>query len=118
MSRSERLLAHFIGGLRRPAGVGSVSYSWPLIGLYVFADHLEFGPGFRFMRRISRPVRVFRAEDVAIVGSTGYGVRFTFIDGERWIFGRCDVPRVLGALSSQGIEMANSIEPANWLPPL
>ena len=118
MTRPEESLEHFVGGLRRPLAFGSITYSWPLIGLYVYADRFEFGPGFRFMRRFSRPVKVFTAGDVSTVGPTRNGVRFTFTDGERWIFGWCDVPRVLAAVESRGIEVIATVEPSHWWPPL
>ncbi len=55
---------HFVGGLRRPARIGSVTYSWRLVGLYVFADRFEFGPAIPLMRRISRPLKVFKPADL------------------------------------------------------
>ena len=110
--------AHFVGGLRRPLGSGSVTYSWPLIGLYVFPDHFEFGPALWFLRRISPPIKIFTATDVNTAGPTGRGVRITFSNGERWIFGWCDVRRVLQALAEYGISTTNEIEAAHWTPPL
>jgi hypothetical protein len=116
--RDGLLLAHFIGGLRRPLAIGSVTYTWPLIGLYVYADRFEFGPGFRFMRRLSRPVRVFHASEVDIVGPTNNGVRFTFKDGERWLFTQCNMPAVLKAIADLGVTVTSTVEPARWMPPL
>jgi hypothetical protein len=112
------LLAHFVGGLRRPLAVGSVTYTWPLIGLYVYAERFEFGPGFRFMRRLSRPVRVFRPSEVELVGPTKHGIRFTFKDGDRWLFTQCDIPAVLRAVADRGVAVTSDVEPARWLPPL
>src|SRR5437773_2375401 len=42
VSNRQDLRAHFVGGLRRPMSIGSVTYTWPLIGLHVYPDHLEF----------------------------------------------------------------------------
>ena len=112
------LLAHFVGGLRRPLAIGAVTYTWPLIGLYVYGDRFEFGPGFKFMRRLSRPIRVFQPGEVELVGPTHNGVRFTFKDGERWLFTQCNVPAVLRAVAELGVAVTSAVEPARWIPPL
>lgn len=118
MSNREGLQAHFVGGLRRPTSIGSVTYTWPLIGLYVYRDRLEFGPGFRFMRRLSPPVMRFSANDIDLVGPTKNGVRFTFKNGERWIFGQCNVDGVINAMARLGVPTTKEVLPARWLPPL
>jgi len=99
MSNRDGLQAHFVGGLRRPTSVGSVTCTWPLIGLYVYPDRLEFGTGFKFMRRLSPPVKKFNLDEIELVGPTKHGVRFTFKNGERWIFGRCNVAGVMSAMA-------------------
>ena|ERR1700688_1911446 len=118
MSNREGLLAHFVGGLRRPTSVGSLTYTWPLIGLYVYPGRLEFGPGFRFMRRLSPPVKRFSLDEIELVGPTTYGVRFTFKNGERWIFGRCNVAEVMSAMARLNIPTTKEVVPARWSPPL
>lgn len=107
-----------MGGLRRPAWIGSITYSWPLIGLYVYDDRFEFGPGFKFMRRFSRPIRTFRADDLALIGPTGSGVRFTFEDGDRWIFGTAFGDEVLRTVAEHGVRMTSEVIRARWWPPL
>ena len=118
MKGNEKPLAHFIGGLRRPAWVGSITLSWPLVGLYVYDDRLEFGPGFKFMRRFERPSRVFAASDLKLVGPTESGVRFTFADGESWIFATGDREAVLRLMAVHGVPTTSDVVPANWWPPL
>jgi hypothetical protein len=118
VSSKETLLVHFVGGLRRPTLVGSVTYSWPLIGLYVYPDHLEFGPGFKFMRRVSPPLKVFTVDEIENVGPTNHGVRFTFRNGEQWIFGRTDIGGVVRALEAQGVSITPEVVPSRWWPPL
>ena len=118
MSNREGLKAHFVGGLRRPKSIGSVTYTWPLIGLYVYSDHLEFGPGFKFMRRLSPPVKTFSPDEIDLVGPTNNGVRFTFKNGERWIFGDCDVAGVMNTMAQLGVQTTKEVVPARWSPPL
>ena len=118
MSNREGLDAHFVGGLRRPTSVGSVTYTWPLIGLYVYADRLEFGPGFKFMRRLSPPVKKFSLDEIELVGPTKHGVRFTFKNGERWIFGRCNVAGVMSTMARLDVPTTKEVVPAQWWPPL
>lgn len=105
---------HFVGGLRRPARIGSVTYSWPLVGLYVFADRFEFGPAIPLMRRISRPLKVFKPADLQSAGPTKRGVRLTFGNGEQWIFGWCDVRLVLRVLKERGVPITDEVIPARW----
>ncbi len=118
VSNSEPLRAHFVGGLRRPASIGSVTYSWPLIGLYIYSNHLEFGPGFKFMRRLSPPVKSFKSDDIELVGPTNHGVRFTFRNGESWIFGRSNISAVMSEMEKLGVKTTKEVIPAHWMPPL
>jgi len=118
VSSREDLRAHFVGGLRRPTSIGSVTYTWPLIGLYVYSDHLEFGPGFKFMRRLSPPVKTFSPEEIELVGPTTNGVRFTFKNGEQWIFGNCDVAGVMKTMAQLGVPATKKVVPARYRPPL
>jgi hypothetical protein len=118
VSGSELLQGHFVGGLRRPGSIGTITYSWPLIGLYLYSKHLEFGPGFKFMRRLSGPVKAFSPDEVELVGPTSHGVRFTFKNGEKWIFGRCNVSAVMSAMEKLGVPITMDVVPARWTPPL
>ena len=118
MTNNEALQAHFVGGLRRPASIGSVNYSWPLIGLYVYPHRFEFGPGFKFMRRLSRPVKTFSPDEIELVGPTKHGVRFTFRNGERWLFGRCNVRAVMNEMVKREVPTTQEVVPARWMPPL
>ena len=118
MSDPEDLRAPFVGGLRRPTAIGSVTYTWPLIGLYVYSNHLEFGPGFKFMRRLSPPVKQFSLDEIELVGPIKHGVRFTFKNGERWIFGRCNVVGVMSAMARLNVPTTKEVVPARWSPPL
>ena len=118
MNARQGLQAHFVGGLRRPASIGSLSYTWPLIGLYVYPDCFEFGPGFKFMRRLSPLVKTFSRDEVQLVGPTNNGVRFTFKNGELWIFGSCNVVAVMDAMAQRGVPTTNEVVPARWWPPL
>lgn len=118
MSNSQGLQAHFVGGLRRPAYVGSVTYTWPLIGLYVYPDRLEFGPGFKFMRRLSPPMKTFSPDEIELVGPTKNGVRFTFKNSERWIFSSCNVAAVTRVMAQMGVPTTREVVPARWSPPL
>jgi len=118
MNDREKPQLHFVGGLRRPAAVRSVTYSWPLVGLYIYSDRLAFGPGLQFMRKISRPLKVFTAGDIESVGATDHRVRFTFKNGERWIFGWCNVAGVLRVMAERGVHINTEVVPARWTPPL
>lgn len=118
MKTSDRPITYFVGGLRRPLRVGSYTLTWPLVGLYVFDNRLEFGAGLKFMRRLTRTIKTFSADEVALVGPTDRGVRFTFTNGERWIFGWCDIAAVMNAMAELGIPTTSEVVPANWWPPL
>ena len=78
----------------------------------------RFGSGFKFMRRFERPMRIFKPDDLALIGPTGSGIRFTFKDGERWIFGTAFRSEVLRIMADYGVPVTSEVIQARWWPPL
>jgi len=63
-------------------------------------------------------VKTFSPGEIEIVGPTNHGVRFTFRNGERWIFGRCNVTAVMNEMVKREVPTTQEVVPARWTPPL